>query len=490
MTKFLSTSLALLIFTSIIGLSVPAAHAAGEKISMGMPFDGRWAYDVQTNNSCGTGSTQTAHPSCHGTNGSDLLGYHWAIDYYANDGTAVKVNASSAHGTVTFSSTTASGSCGDSLTITATVNGVNVGQMYVTHLNNSVVSSSISNGSSIGTVRNECFGVDHTHWSYKNLVSNYSCYVNYSNASYAAGMDVSNSSVIGVVGAARTGVQQTCESSDIEGAGSSNRMMIIDGSNHAYSSDILANSWTTQMNTTSVSAIAVGGSGRMMVMTSGGAVYAKDAPADSWTTQVSSGSQAIAAGGGGRMMVIDSAGNVYAKDSLTAAWTQETGNGGIQKIAVGGGGRQMLIDSAGNAYVQDGLGMSWSQQVTGANAIAVGGNGRMMVINSANNIYAKNQPSDAWQQETTLGGYVKIGVGQNGRQVMLDTSNTAYYQDGVGTSWTSLGCGTCNNIAIGSGGRIMVVDTAGKAWGKNNPGEGWTGLTSNGGASKITVNIN
>src|SRR5690606_5493220 len=69
---------------------------------------------------------------------------------------------------------------------------------------------SISNGSSIGTVRNECFGVDHTHWSYKNLVSNYSCYVNHSNASYTAGMSLSSGTEVGSLGSSNTGSKQTC----------------------------------------------------------------------------------------------------------------------------------------------------------------------------------------------------------------------------------------------------------------------------------------
>src|SRR5947207_15600617 len=67
------------VFSLLPGL-VPNAGAAGEQIVMGMPFSGKWAYNVATTASCGYTSGQTAPPSCHGTSGSDLLGYDWATD--------------------------------------------------------------------------------------------------------------------------------------------------------------------------------------------------------------------------------------------------------------------------------------------------------------------------------------------------------------------------------------------------------------------------
>jgi hypothetical protein len=202
--------LMLMVITSSLAVIRPTVGATGEQITMKMPFDGHWAYNVQTTASCGTGDGQTAHPSCHGTNGTDLLGYDWATDYYAANTTPVKVNGSSAQGTVSFSSSTSSGSCGDSLIVTAIVNGVTVGQMYVTHLDGSVVSSNLSNESQIGTIHLQCFGVNHVHFSYKNNVSNHACYVNYSNQTYTAGMFVAYGSNIGVLGSSNTGVQQVC----------------------------------------------------------------------------------------------------------------------------------------------------------------------------------------------------------------------------------------------------------------------------------------
>lgn len=209
--------LMLMVITSSLVVFIPTVGATGEQITMKMPFGGNWAYNTPTTASCGTDSSQTAHPSCHGTSGTDLLGYDWATDYYAANGTSVKVNGSSAQGTVSFSSSTSSGSCGDSLVITATVNSVTVGQMYVTHLDNSVVSSNLSNESQIGTVHYQCFGVNHVHFSYKNNVSNHACYINYSNSTYTAGMYVNYGSSIGVLGSSNTGVQQVCSSSTPSG---------------------------------------------------------------------------------------------------------------------------------------------------------------------------------------------------------------------------------------------------------------------------------
>jgi hypothetical protein len=193
-------------------LVISTAHAAGEQIVMGMPFTGKWAYNVVK--PVGTNCSITAHPSCHATSGTNLLGYHWAVDYYAADTTEVKMNATSPQGTVTFSSVSAGvQSCGQGLKVTAKVNGVSVGEAYVTHLNdNPLVSTSIANATSVGTVRNECYGVDHVHFSYKNTVGNNACYVNYSTSSDFAGMEVGYGSNVGVLGSGNGGVQQVCAS--------------------------------------------------------------------------------------------------------------------------------------------------------------------------------------------------------------------------------------------------------------------------------------
>ena len=263
-------------------------------------------------------------------------------------------------------------------------------------------------------------------------------------------------------------------------------MMIIDGSGHAYSENFLGNNWTSQMNTTTVTAIAIGGSGRMMVMTSTGAVYAKDYPTESWTQEISSGAQAIAVGGTGTMMVIDSAGNVYAKQALNDSWTQEYGSGGAKAIAVGGNGVEMIIDSAGDAYSNTGFDTPWGNEVTGVKAISVGGNGEMMVINSANDVYAEAGPS-SWTEEAT--GDIAIAAGGNGAQMIIDNSNDAYYTNSIGGSWTEeLGNGSARAIAAGSNGRLMVIDSNGEAWAKDHPSDNWTSLTSAGGASAIAIN--
>jgi hypothetical protein len=59
--------------------------------------------------------------------------------------------------------------------------------------------------------------------------------------------------------------------------GSSGRMMIIDGSDHAYATDTIVNSWTAIMTTISVNKIAVGGpTGRMLVLDTSGNVWFRE----------------------------------------------------------------------------------------------------------------------------------------------------------------------------------------------------------------------
>ncbi len=208
---------------SAVGFFPLTVSAAAEQIVMGMPFAGRWAYNVPTTAGCGPGAQQTAHPSCH-----ELYGYQWGVDYYAADGTDVKLNGTSTQGGVSFSSTAISGqSCGEGLTITAKVGNTEVGQIYATHLADSVVSASLANEAKIGTVydggavyeNKGCYKVDHVHFSYKNTVVNHSCYKNYSVANgNTAGMDIAYGAAVGVLGSASTGVQEACSS--IPGGGS------------------------------------------------------------------------------------------------------------------------------------------------------------------------------------------------------------------------------------------------------------------------------
>src|SRR5438046_2420776 len=79
--------------------AAPAGADATHQAVIGMPFTGKWAYNVPTTASCGPANSQTSHPSCHMTNPSTgYLWGDWATDVYAAEGTAVKLEVPYATG--------------------------------------------------------------------------------------------------------------------------------------------------------------------------------------------------------------------------------------------------------------------------------------------------------------------------------------------------------------------------------------------------------
>ncbi len=85
--------------------------------------------------------------------------------------------------------------------------------MYITHLANAVTAVNMSNETSVGTVMSgNCYGPDHVHYSYKNTVANKSCYVNYSNSTHTAGMQVNYAAPVGLLGSINSNTRQVCAS--------------------------------------------------------------------------------------------------------------------------------------------------------------------------------------------------------------------------------------------------------------------------------------
>ncbi|HUC20754.1 MAG TPA: hypothetical protein VMR98_04650, partial [Candidatus Polarisedimenticolaceae bacterium] len=182
-------------------MMVPAAASAASA-TVGMPFTGKWAYNVPV--SPPYTDNNSSHPSVHHSPGAG----DWAIDLYAAEGTPVKLYASSSDGAVSYG-WKASSSCGTSSMLNVFVNGSQVGTVYYAHLANAVKSGPITNGMTLGTVHNwgsSCNPGPHTHVEFKNTAGAYSCYTDHG----SPGVTVSEGAALGVLGSTNSGPRQAC----------------------------------------------------------------------------------------------------------------------------------------------------------------------------------------------------------------------------------------------------------------------------------------
>lgn len=192
----------------------PAYAQSSQKATIGMPFEGKWAYSNPTSAECGPNSNQTSHPSCHETYFGD-----WSTDLYAADGTDVKLKASGE--SLSFAwDTSASGSCGETRRVKVYSSGTYIGRVHFTHLKNSASTETApTNGITVGKIAdlacNPGAGTEnHIHVEFDNAnTSTYSCYTNYSNSNYKAGLAVSESSSIGILGSSNTSPKEACSES-------------------------------------------------------------------------------------------------------------------------------------------------------------------------------------------------------------------------------------------------------------------------------------
>jgi hypothetical protein len=193
----------------VVGLVVPGV-ALSATATVGMPFTGQWAYNVNVNPPYT--DSNSSHPSVHANYYGD-----WSTDIYAAEGAAVKLHVSSPDGALSFYwISRADGACGHRTVIGVRVNGVDVGSVYYEHLANAVTSGTITNGMTVGNVHNwgRCNPGPHVHVELKN-VSNYACWVD----NGRPGVTVNEEDPIGVIGSSNTGAKQAC--SGVPGGGNS-----------------------------------------------------------------------------------------------------------------------------------------------------------------------------------------------------------------------------------------------------------------------------
>lgn len=192
---------------------VEPAYATGSEIAViGMPFDGKWAYSGATTAECGSESNQTSHPSCHEITFGD-----WATDLYASANTEVKLKVEGEGLSFTWDKQ-ASGSCGQTRRVNVYSNERHLGKVHFTHLKDAAsTDQDPTNGMTLGKIANLSCNPGgsgkHIHVELDNAGSTtHSCYSDHSTNDRTAGISVSKSSSIGILGAYNTGTKQRCES--------------------------------------------------------------------------------------------------------------------------------------------------------------------------------------------------------------------------------------------------------------------------------------
>ncbi len=208
-TTVLATgAMALAVVAGPIANEQPAAADTPQAVA-GMPFEGKWAYSTPTTAGCGPDSKETSHPSCHETYIGD-----WSTDLYGPAGTEVKLNVSGS--SLSFSWEAASGTCGETRRIKVFSNNTYIGRIHFTHLKEAASTNTApSNGMVLGKIANLACNPGgsgkHIHVEFDNAGPNtHSCYTNYSNSEYSAGVTVGAGSSLGVLGSANSGEKQVC----------------------------------------------------------------------------------------------------------------------------------------------------------------------------------------------------------------------------------------------------------------------------------------
>lgn len=196
-------------------VAVPYGNAASRPtVTVGMPFTGKWGYNVPVKPVDGKYNDATSsHPSVHAAPG----GGDWATDLYAPVGEPVKLHVSSS-GKLGFSWLSSSG-CPSSTTsstrIEVKVNGQPVGWIYYTHLAGAVRSGPIRNGMTLGTVANPatdggCNPGHHVHIELKNArVSTHACWIGHG---YPGSTVLKEGAPLGILGSNNKAKRQACQS--------------------------------------------------------------------------------------------------------------------------------------------------------------------------------------------------------------------------------------------------------------------------------------
>src|SRR6266571_2964811 len=219
---FMAVALVVTMVATVVvfrSLPIPARAASNQMATIGMPFNGKWAY-YQNVNPPYT-DANSSHPTVHWTDASThYLWGDWATDIYGATGVSVNLRVSGATGALSFGwFTTSSDKCGGSSRgVIIKVDNTEIGRLYVTHLQNPAsMINAPTNGMKLGEVRDgTCNPGHHTHIELKSSVSNTkACYTDHGNP----GKSLVEGDSLGIVGdSGATAIRTACSTSSSGGA--------------------------------------------------------------------------------------------------------------------------------------------------------------------------------------------------------------------------------------------------------------------------------
>jgi hypothetical protein len=192
-----------------------ASASASKRVTIGMPFTGRWAYNKLVKPPYT--DENSSHPSVH-----EAYGFDWATDLYAAQNTDVKVLGASDQGTVTFQRIGTSDTCAEygksiggwGITFSVLVDGSKIGEVKYDHLDlDDVGDKPIASGTKIGKITSEalhatCYQARHAHIQLRNTEGNYACFTDRGNP---GGVEISQGLAIGTVGSDSKVPKQSCD---------------------------------------------------------------------------------------------------------------------------------------------------------------------------------------------------------------------------------------------------------------------------------------
>jgi hypothetical protein len=501
-----------LIATVVAGAAVLAsplineqpAYADAPQVTVGMPFDGNWAYSNLTTAACGPNANQTSHPACHETYIGD-----WATDLYAAAGTEVKLNVGSGS-PLSFAWESASGTCGETRRVKVFANNNYVGRIHFTHLKDAAPTSGApTNGMVIGKIANLACNPGgsgkHMHMEFDNASANtHACYINYSNASYTAGIPLGAGTILGKLGSGNGGDHEACAGeppsptppylsrmlfvrsddmlfakdnlsapwADETGAGwvrtdsatqpgtiavggaDGTTQAWINGCNALYAKGNLGQGgWVQETDCNTARSIAVSDTNLQVMLDVGGGVWAKyGISPGGWTQEAAPGTAAAVAAGGDTQMMLSTCGAVYAKNGVSyGGWVEELPCGDTRQIAVSHTGLQMILNACGAFYSRMGIGAGgwWAEGDCGwGRQIGVGGDTHLF-LSSSGGVYTKTSMGyGGWMEEAAPGTATAAAVGKNGRRVMITSDSSVYAKDSAGAGGWVIQAGPGNAKAV------------------------------------------
>lgn len=204
----LTLTVALLVAASAGGTTIRAPE-----VVVGMPFDGRWAYNVERNPPYN--DRNSSYPAVHALYSEDS---DWSTDLYAKEGTQVKLLLLSSGAAVRIERRSTGDSCGPGVGGSRVSYNVYAGNSYVgwvsfSHVDNPRTTPPFSNGMVVGTVTSErtrrgCYEARHIHLELSNgRASGHACWSDYRKVGTLLPMGAP----LGRLGSQNSGRRQRCE---------------------------------------------------------------------------------------------------------------------------------------------------------------------------------------------------------------------------------------------------------------------------------------